>query len=425
MTRLRDSLARYCRPAATLALIAGLFALAQLFIWAVVMEALWYGDNVITDTDVYYDYASRIFQGELPYRDFEAEYPPVAMLIFLLPRLVSGAGYSGYVIAFEAEMLLVSWGILALLSFVAWRQWGSMKKVAGVLAAYTFFLLALGTIVKSRFDLAAALLILACLAAFLADRRFAAWLLLGVGVMTKVVPLLLAPLFLIAHWRRRQWAELWMGPLVMLLTALIIATPFLLASPGGLAASFLYHAERPLQLESSWSSPLLLLHQFTGYPVEIRDSYGSHNVFSTATDTLAFLSGPAALVLLAAAFGIFWRRCRPDDGRPGPDYWLIRFAAAAIAIFIFSGKVFSPQFLIWLMPLIPLARGRDWPLLNGLFAAVLVLTQWEFPFRYWDLYLLKPELVIETAFRNLLVGVLALFLVLAPGWRRRRNGMPV
>lgn len=404
-------------PGMALACLVGLFALAQTVIWGVVL-----GSSSATDTDIYYGYAGRIIRGEFPYRDFEAEYPPVAMLIFLLPRLLSGPGYEGYIIAFEAEMLFVSWGILAILAVAAWRQARSLPVVASVLAAYTFFLLALGIIIKARFDLVVALIMLAALVCFLANRHFAAWTLLGVGIMTKMVPLLLAPLFLIIHLRRRQWPALWMGPLVMLLTAAIIAVPFLMASPSGLADSFLYHVERPLQMESSWSSALMLLHMATGYPLRLDDEYGSHNIYSAASDNLSLISGPVALMMLAGAYFVFWRRCQKGDDRRGPDIWLIRFAAAAIAIFIFSGKVFSPQFLIWLMPLIPLVRGRDWPFLNGLFAAVLLLTQWEFPYHYWDLYMLKPTMIVETATRNLLVGLLALILVLGPVWRKNRGG---
>jgi len=49
--------------------------------------------------------------------------------------------------------------------------------------------------------------------------------------------------------------------------------------------------------------------------------------------------------------------------------------------------VLSPQFLIWLIPLVPLIGGRRGLAASGLLAAALVLTQIWFPFRYWELAL--------------------------------------
>jgi len=396
-------------------LVTWFFVLMQALIWVIAFEVLWYGDNSITDTPVYYDYASRISEGMIPYRDFASEYPPVAMLLFSLPRLFSGASYSWFVIAFEAEMLAFSCGIVWLLSLVAWRQWHNVGKLVGTLATYTVFLLCLGSIAELRFDLAAAFLMLASLTCFVTDRRMAAWLLLGAGIMTKIVPVLIAPLFFISLLRRRKFREMITGPAVMLLTAAVIALPFILIAPSGLANAFLYHAERPLQLESSWASPLLLMAKFGGYEVRIMNSYGSHNVFASASDTLAMLSGPITALILIMGYWIYWRRSS-NDNRTTWDYALIvRFTAIAIATFIVGGKVFSPQFLIWLLPLIPLIKGRDRGLITGLFAAVLLLTQWEFPARYWELYLLQKHMVVEVAARNLLLGLVLILMMVSLG----------
>jgi hypothetical protein len=57
-------------------------------------------------------------------------------------------------------------------------------------------------------------------------------------------------------------------------------------------------------------------------------------------------------------------------------------AAAAITAFVALGKVLSPQFLIWLVPVVVLAHRWS---ANTMLAAALVLTQIWFPFRYWDL----------------------------------------
>ena len=53
--------------------------------------------------------------------------------------------------------------------------------------------------------------------------------------------------------------------------------------------------------------------------------------------------------------------------------------------FVALGKVLSPQFMIWLIPLVPLVRGRRGFAAGGLLAAALLLTQLWFPTRYWNL----------------------------------------
>ena len=44
----------------------------------------------------------------------------------------------------------------------------------------------------------------------------------------------------------------------------------------------------------------------------------------------------------------------------------------------------SPQFLLWLIPLVPLVRGRRGLAATALLTLALVLTQVWFPRRYWD-----------------------------------------
>ncbi len=58
-------------------------------------------------------------------------------------------------------------------------------------------------------------------------------------------------------------------------------------------------------------------------------------------------------------------------GRPTASGSCAR-SAAAVCAFVAFGKVLSPQFLIWLVPLVPLVRGRRGLAAGGLLAAALV-----------------------------------------------------
>jgi Mannosyltransferase (PIG-M) len=64
---------------------------------------------------------------------------------------------------------------------------------------------------------------------------------------------------------------------------------------------------------------------------------------------------------------------------------LVVACAAAAAAFVAFGKVVSPQFLIWLCPLVPLVAGRRGLYGSALLLVALVLTHLWFPSRYWDL----------------------------------------
>ena len=78
---------------------------------------------------------------------------------------------------------------------------------------------------------------------------------------------------------------------------------------------------------------------------------------------------------------VWFARGPADYGR------LFRASAAAVCAFVLFGKVLSPQFLIWLVPLVALVRGRRGLAAGSVLVACLVLTQIWFPYRYWRLAL--------------------------------------
>jgi hypothetical protein len=102
--------------------------------------------------------------------------------------------------------------------------------------------------------------------------------------------------------------------------------------------------------------------------------------------------------------------------------------AAALVAFIAFGKVLSPQFMIWLIPVVPLIGAsqsdshsdshRRGVVAAVLLAIALVLTQLWFPYRYWQLALhfgaLQSWLVLA---RDL--ALLVLLTVVATGLRVR------
>ena len=73
-----------------------------------------YRHSQIVDTPIYQRYGDAIANGQVPYRDFQLEYPPAALPVFALPSLLRSddGDLNGYRDGFEAEMLVC--GALAL-----------------------------------------------------------------------------------------------------------------------------------------------------------------------------------------------------------------------------------------------------------------------------------------------------------------------
>jgi hypothetical protein len=178
-------------------------------------------------------------------------------------------------------------------------------------------------------------------------------------------------------WRRRgrQYALVCLGLFAAVLAAFFV--PFLVVGPDGVAESLGGQLSRPLQLESLGAAVLLSLHSLVGLDVEMVASHGSQNVGGALGDVVGVLQTVVQVSVLAVVLVAFAR------GEMGRERF-VRYAAAAVLAFVAFGKVLSPQFLIWLVPLVPLVAGRRGLAASGLLALALVLTQLWFPFRYWD-----------------------------------------
>jgi hypothetical protein len=354
----------------------------------------------------------------VPYRDFALEYPPGALPVFVAPSLAARDGdLTRYSLWFELEMLVCGAAASALTGFLlARRRASAARLVAGTLLA-GLAPLALGPVVLSRFDLWPAALTVGALAAFVIDRRRLGFVLLGLAVAAKVYAAVLLPLAVAYVWRRSGRragvAAAATGAGVMLLCFL----PFLFLAPDGVWSSLSGQARRPLQIETLGAAGLLAAHRLWGYDVSGVASHGSDNLAGHVPDTLASAQSVLVALALVAIWIAFVR------GPATPDRFL-RYSAAAVCAFVALGKVLSPQYLIWLIPLIPLVRGRRGVAASALFVATLVLTQLWFPSRYIDLvYGLDPRASWLVVARDVLF--VALLVVLA--WPRRyaRVGVPI
>jgi uncharacterized membrane protein len=356
------------------------------------------------DVHLYQGFAAAVFDGRVPYRDFFMEYPPGALAVFL-PADVAGSHH--YNAAFKALMALCGAATLVAVGLILVRLRATVVRVWTALLLVAISPIALGPISLNTYDAFPALLTVVALLALLSGWMTAACAVLGLAFAAKVYPVVLLPPALIFVWRRGGRALVLRGSGAFALVTGVVVLPFLVLAPHGLAESFRAQAARALQVESLGASVLAVADHLGWYSATVVHRTGhaiSYDLVGPLPRALAAASSAAQLVAVAAVAWLYLR------GRDDPRRLVVSFAAA-IAGFLAFTRFFSPQYLVWLIPLVALLGALAWVLT----AAALVLAQVWF-FHYGDVFALGGYVWLVVV-RDLLV--VALFAVALAGLRIR------
>ncbi len=383
----------------------------------------------IGDVGLYHEYAVRFWTQHPLLHALPVEYPPLAIVPFSLTLLPASRDYT----APYAYWM----GVLVIVGYLGFLRYSTHRRAL----VYALYLLVGATAtLLARFDLVPALLTLAALWATQRRRFGAAYLLIAAGTLIKLYPIFLLPVVLIADARaatlgadasgtdataealdsmgQRRWQgglralvrRLWARPATRRIArgaALclgVVALGFACAlalSPGDALSSFFYARVRPLQVESTPAS-LLWLGTLVGVPAGPDYSFSSLNYVGALDGVLKPLS---AVALVVACGLVYYRQAR---GRLGVGQ---AFVACLCAVLV-TNKIFSPQYLIWVLPVVAAVEGLDLAWL-----AICILTTIVYP----NLYLTRPTFATVTytpafmpvlAARNLLLLALTVRAVL-------------
>ncbi|MGD0712617.1 MAG: glycosyltransferase 87 family protein [Gaiellaceae bacterium] len=345
------TLRRYATVAATVGAV--LFLACSLAVKGGPLDSAQYGD-----VTYYGHYAHLMREGQWPYRNFFDEYPPLAQPLFLGVELLPGPFFSDF------KWTMVVFGIAAVGLLVATLASAGVSRPRIAAAALTAGVapIAAGPIYLTAYDLFPAVLVAGALLAFVHRRERLTYALLALAVAAKVYPAVLLPLALIESWERGGRDLARRGLVWFVGVLFLVHLPFAIAGPGGLRFSYWVQLKRGLEVESLGGSILLVLDRLGVRQAVLRDTApGSKDVVGTLADAVGTLS---SLVLIAAVLAVAWlylrRRRSPLLG-----------AAAAVTAFVAFSKVFSPQFVAWLAPLVP-AAGY---VASGLVLVILLLTR--------------------------------------------------
>jgi hypothetical protein len=329
-------------------------ALAVVVIAVVADITLFVRPHTAGDVGLYHLYAMNFWFGSPPFHLLPAEYPALALAIFSLTLIPPVLDY--------ATVFAIWMGIALVIGLWAIQRIEGRR--SAVAAGVYLALGAFGTVL-ARFDLIPSLVALTALWLVYRRRWDAAAALLAIGFLLKLYPIIWLPLLVIEHWRtegRFSWR-----PVVTFV--LIAGSGMLVAaalSPTGWLSPFEYAIARPPQVESVEAS-LLWLASGVGVAAHATQSFHSRNIVSV-------LAEPFSVIAIAVmVIGVGWIYLRHMQGRLS----FRRAALASLLLVVLTNKVLSPQYLIWILPLVATVEG-----LNRRWVAICVLTSVIYPFLY-------------------------------------------
>jgi hypothetical protein len=319
-----------------------------------------FGHGDITE---YHRYAQAFWLGSPPLRSIPSEYPVLSLVAFTLTLLPP---VPDYVTVFALWMLL-----LFVAGYVAVRRRESVRtaEVVGVYLVLGCFATVLG-----RFDLLPAA---ATVVAYWAvrERRFTlAYALLAIGAALKLYPVLLVPIVVLEQYRALEINPLRSAPPqvvrgVAIVGGTIVAAFAIAAAldPGGWLGPFAYNASRPLQVESVPAS-ILWLSGVLGMYVAPNHSFHSYNLIGSASSALSLL---ADVGLVGGCLWVYWQQLH---GRLAFG----RALTMCLLVIVCTDRVFSPQYLMWVVPMVAITDGEY----DGVWLAICALTTLIFPNAY-------------------------------------------
>ncbi|MGO8979150.1 MAG: glycosyltransferase family 87 protein [Streptosporangiaceae bacterium] len=286
-------------------------------------------------TDIYPLYFTEgLAAGKVPYVGHPVEYPVLIgaamQAVAWLVRPISNAADRGLQFFDLTALMLAAFSLAAVLA---------TAYLAGRSRRWTALLVALSpALILSAFinwDMIAMSLTVLGMAAWAGRRHVLAGALLGLAVATKFYPVfLLGPLFVLCLRAGR------LRPFATATTAAVVAwlavnLPFAIRAPSGWATFYTFNAARGADWGSIW-----YFFEAEHWPVLGSLSLNTLNLLSSALFAVACVL-IAALALAA-----------PRRPRVAQVFFL------TVAAFLLFNKVWSPQYVIWLVPLVVLARPR-------------------------------------------------------------------
>ena len=338
------------------------------------------------DVYVFYDYAIKIHDGMVPYKDFVVEFPQCALIFYYLPCIFT-TDQATYITLFAIEVAIFT----ALTYYVTIKlfdllQISAYKKMV-MATAFTIFLCAYFVSFSTKFDIFVIFFTLLSIYFFSMKKYTLAYAILAFATLVKFYPGLIFPVFIFCNLFMSDRAEglrtILRGLSVAAVIVIVSALPFLIAGAtvSDMFSWLEFHSDRGFQIESTVAIIAQFLSYFGLWSYTLVDKYNTEDVISPLTDALSGVWMYAVVLMLAIAIiliFIFLRRNGMGESIQDRAYIVAISATLLLTLFMTTNKVFSTQYLAWLIPLIwvygALRSDRFMLQISALFAVILLLS---------------------------------------------------
>lgn len=306
------------------------------------------------DIDNYYVHAERFLDGSMPYSGFDFEYPPLAIVFMAVPALVSwdleSYRFASAAMAYVA-LLIVARVLDRFSDDMVGTRWQSRLLVLLTVGFCSYFLIA-------RNDIYATAMAVVAIRLFQTDRPVAASAVAATAAMVKFYPAILVLPMLCILIERRDLRSACLSLASAALVCLLVEAPFLIADPDTAFAYLTYHSDRGIQVESVAAGLLLVYGELFPGEIAVVSNYGSHNLSGAIPDAVAPCMNVvliAVLLAFTAAMAVRMHGSGTDVRRQSALLGAI--CAAMVLLFICFSKVYSAQYLVWIMLLLPFTQA--------------------------------------------------------------------